>query len=118
MGGWAMTPEAQRIAIAEACGWSYEKNETYAPDGAFWWSKNPEFPDYLNDLNAMHEAENTLTYEQLNEYGCYLVTEHYIENGGSIPDICIGKCAPARLRARCFIMLITNGFIKPTGQKQ
>ena len=69
MGGWAMTPEAQRIAIAEACGWSYEKNETYAPDGAFWWSKNPEFPDYLNDLNAMHEAENTLTYEQLNEYG-------------------------------------------------
>jgi hypothetical protein len=51
-----MTPESQRIAIAEACGWSYEKNETYAPDGAFWWSKNPEFPDYLNDLNAMHDA--------------------------------------------------------------
>ena len=51
-----MTEEQQRIAIAEACGWSYEKNETYAPDGAFWWSKNPEFPDYLNDLNAMHSA--------------------------------------------------------------
>ena len=52
-----MTDEQINIAIAEACGWKYEKNETHAPDGAFWWSKNPEFPDYCNDLNAMHEAE-------------------------------------------------------------
>lgn len=78
-----MTPEQQRIAIAEACGWSYEKNETYAPDGAFWWSKNPEFPDYLNDLNAMHEAENVLTgypqrvtyYETLSKIVGYLTFE-------------------------------------------
>jgi len=52
-----MTDEQINIAIAEVCGWKYEKNETHAPDGAFWWSKNPEFPDYCNDLNAMHEAE-------------------------------------------------------------
>ena len=52
-----MTNEQINIAIAEVCGWKYEKNETHAPDGAFWWSKNPEFPDYCNDLNAMHEAE-------------------------------------------------------------
>ena len=69
-----MTPEAQRIAIAEACGWSYEKNETYAPDGAFWWSKNPEFPDYLNDLNAMHEAEKTLNPIQAAEYARILTS--------------------------------------------
>ena len=78
-----MTEEQQRIAIAEACGWSYEKNETYAPDGAFWWSKNPEFPDYLNDLNAMNEAENVLTgypqrvtyYETLSKIVGYLAFE-------------------------------------------
>ena len=69
-----MTTESQRIAIAEACGWSYEKNETYAPDGAFWWSKNPEFPDYLNDLNAMHEAEKTLNPIQAAEYARILTS--------------------------------------------
>ena len=26
------------------------------------------FPDYSNDLNAMHEAEKMLTYEQFDEY--------------------------------------------------
>ena len=56
------------IAIAEACGWKYEKNETHAPDGAFWWSKKPEFPDYCNDLNAMHEAEKVFTYEEAQQF--------------------------------------------------
>jgi uncharacterized protein YeaC (DUF1315 family) len=49
-----MKPEAQQIAIAEACGkW---------PDG---WPHSfmnqsdrlRHVPDYLNDLNAMHQAE-------------------------------------------------------------
>ena len=52
-----MTDEEINIAIAEACGWKYANNETHAPDGSFWWSKEPEIPDYCNDLNAMHEAE-------------------------------------------------------------
>jgi hypothetical protein len=52
-----MTNEEINIAIAEACGWKYANNETHAPDGSFWWSKEPEIPDYCNDLNAMHEAE-------------------------------------------------------------
>lgn len=54
-----MTPEAQRIAIAEAYGWKWvNTGPLYSP-----WVRpidkeqfgNP--PDYLNDLNAMHEAE-------------------------------------------------------------
>ena len=63
-----MNPEQQRIAIAEACGWSHKAlcNETY------WWhdENNKSLPlsddgmrvcpDYLNDLNAMHEAEKVL----------------------------------------------------------
>ena len=71
-----MNPEAQRIAIAEACGWKPDDDG----DGTGWKGsrirqrligKKPTFedgkvvsylieqtvPDYLNDLNAMHEAE-------------------------------------------------------------
>ena len=63
-----MTPEAQRIAIAEACGWRC----TASFKGAFACWVRPDgmdhqtelLPDYLNDLNAMHEAEKTLTYAQ------------------------------------------------------
>jgi len=46
-----VTPEAQRIAIAEACGWKtgYRDPEAWHP-----------LPDYLNDLNAMHDAEQVL----------------------------------------------------------
>jgi predicted ATPase len=49
-----MTPEQQRIAIAEACGW---KEEEFGPS---WYQSYTKMPDYLNDLNAMHEAEKTL----------------------------------------------------------
>lgn len=57
-----MKPEEQRIAIAEACGltgipdhgqYGYRKREGM-PDVA------ETIPDYLNDLNAMHEAEKAL----------------------------------------------------------
>jgi len=79
-----MTPEEQRIAIAKACGWCNilintddewhflstrelqemngvgcaGRNCILFPDGHF----HP-LPDYINDLNAMHEAENTLNSE-------------------------------------------------------
>jgi len=49
-----MTPEKQRIAIAEACGtmqWSYALPQKCVAASV---------PEYLNDLNAMHEAENNL----------------------------------------------------------
>ena len=56
-----MTPEAQRIAIAEACSWRCTASfkEAFAcwvrPDGMD--HQTEWLPDYLNDLNAMHEAE-------------------------------------------------------------
>jgi hypothetical protein len=51
-----VSPEAQRIAIAEACGWTF---------GNFNWFLNGEWkssgpPDYINSLDAMHEAIETL----------------------------------------------------------
>lgn len=72
-----MSPEAQRIAIAKACGWSFWQNqfETWVatrPDGKeVTMPGTPEqaivgildrfgLPNYLGDLNAIYEAEQIL----------------------------------------------------------
>lgn len=60
-----MTPEQQKVAIAGACGW---RRFTSFADGVFVRppeDKLPEWadrecPDYLNDLNDMHEAWKTV----------------------------------------------------------
>jgi len=49
-----MTDQQQRIAIAEACGWHCNQFGLWGIDFADGVSGSP--PDYLNDLNAMHEA--------------------------------------------------------------
>jgi hypothetical protein len=72
-----VTPEAQRIAIAEACGWKNHDHPDVMQCKQRWtmqkqWCMDPKGvlrfnhhrPNYLNDLNAMHEAEKTLTYAQ------------------------------------------------------
>jgi hypothetical protein len=48
-----MKPEQQRIAIAKACGWNNDDIER----GYALCQFSEIVPDYLNDLNAMHEAE-------------------------------------------------------------
>jgi hypothetical protein len=64
-----MTPEEQRIAIAEACGWTVKRwtdgegNSVVGllPPGVEKTSSSfRHSPDYLNDLNAMHDAEKVL----------------------------------------------------------
>ncbi len=74
-----MKPEQQRIKIAEACGWTLcEYVESIGLAKGFPPLNNPpsygtyengiaELPDYPNDLNAMHEAEKVLDYNQLRE---------------------------------------------------
>ena len=67
-----MSPEAQRIAIAKTQGWKWApEHDTRFP----WWNKEQkevayenDLPDYLNDLNAMHGAEETLTPDQFVAY--------------------------------------------------
>jgi hypothetical protein len=55
-----MNPDKQRIAIAEACGYT----QGIGMHGLEWWTDSEgvhdEPPDYPRDLNAMHEAENNL----------------------------------------------------------
>ena len=81
-----MKPEQQRIAIAEICGWTDIHGGP--PEGAYWRGANPlrpdllkeEIPDYLNDLNAMHGAEELLTEDQWNRYIQHILDEiHYEE---------------------------------------
>jgi hypothetical protein len=57
-----MTPEAQKIAISEACGKRYHKP---TPEEIASGSYYQYEPDYLNDLNAIHEAEKVLTLDLL-----------------------------------------------------
>jgi hypothetical protein len=101
-----MNEEKQRIKIAEACGWRFNKiskficGETYeviSPDlkKSYGWCEtyrtkhsrsgmdvenfpyqtieqvliHASIPDYLNDLNAMHEAEKVLSDEQYMSFG-------------------------------------------------
>jgi len=59
-----MTPEAQRIAIAEACGWKPNPFEIDMRGQVF--PQSP--PDYLRDLNAMHEAEKAMSVNDRNRY--------------------------------------------------
>jgi hypothetical protein len=78
-------PEAQRIAIAEVCGWKGPDHKEVQNHVATWqkpeiWWMNPkgeltwisEVPDYLNDLNAMHDAEKMLTAQQGGDYDSHL----------------------------------------------
>ncbi len=115
-----MTPERQRIAIAEACGWipcatshlTLSERLTY---GDRWW-RHPEdktvaslanLPDYLTDLNAMHEAEKVL----VEHHGLYWFTlaevvsgfkweEFDYSNEYFLKDI---ACATAPQRAEAFL---------------
>lgn len=69
-----MSPEKQRVAIAEACGW--KRVSVYSWLGGVrtpkQWVDFDVLPDYLNDLNAMAEAEKALKekgdYQLLNTY--------------------------------------------------
>lgn len=63
-----MTPEAQRIAIAESRGWT---GIFYNPVHGGWMGRKPEddrdtygLPDYLNNRDDIHEALSGLTDEQ------------------------------------------------------
>lgn len=82
-----MNPEQQRIAIAEACGWKNADHPDVMKLKQGWsmpekWCMDPKGvlqfnhnrPDYLNDLNAMHEAEKSLRLLQWVTYGKHLQT--------------------------------------------
>lgn len=73
-----MTNLDQQIAIAIVCGWTWKQGDHadflwHDPQNkshsSFCKERSPlgciaDLPDYLNDLNAMHEAVMSLDFEQ------------------------------------------------------
>jgi hypothetical protein len=112
-----MKPEKQRIAIAEACGivgpfdnrWIKEYEEEGGDSYGFTGFKKGELvfiPDYLNDLNAMHEAEKVLTKNKSMEYAFRLADSWILNGEDKQPDLVRGFCATAAERAEAFLKTI------------
>ena len=110
------TPKQQQIAIAEACGWVHHNmrpSETERHQKK--WRYLSDLPDYLNDLNAMHEAEKACltTIPLVTDYGIRLVNALHREHKKNprIQDTSwripvVGNCgwfATAAQRAEAFI---------------
>jgi hypothetical protein len=104
-----MNKEKQRIAIAEACGWKMHDHPDAMKLKQGWtmpekWCINPKGvlrfnhhrPDYLNDLNAIHEAEKVLNNVQRERYRTELV---YSQAGRDV-------FATAAQRAEAFLRTI------------
>lgn len=104
-----MNPEQQRVAIAEACGWK-ETEEWLdgrrcferADSNAGW--DFDSLPDFLHDLNAMHEAEKVLNEDQQEQYlnNLYEVCNLH----SMINDAWNLNCATASQRAEAFLRTI------------
>lgn len=93
-----MTDEQINVAIADACGWRKE-------DGVYMWTANGidctcyELWDWVNDLNAMHEAEKTIFPYYAPVYSNKLAKV----TGAEMSDDTDYFCATARQRAEAFL---------------
>lgn len=70
-----MNTESQKIAIAEVVGWV--RGPGGWRNGGEYITHPNEFPDYPNDLNAMHEAEKILRPE--GAYGEWPLWDKYVK---------------------------------------
>jgi hypothetical protein len=92
-----MTNEQINATIAETCGW---RDLTIESGSGFYKGFDngselrPDLPDYCNDLNAMHEAEESLKGKQFGAYGNALT---------DIEGSLWGIRATARQRAEAFL---------------
>lgn len=85
-----MTDEQINQRIAEACGWKGNLIDRDM-EGNLWPS---EPPNYCDDLNAMHKAENVLNANQWYQYAL------------NLNEVCWHWAlihAPARQRAEAFL---------------
>lgn len=113
-----MSPEAQRIAIAEACGWKGPNSDEVKERTKNWVTRDTQdhfispvgvscgkaaLPDYLNDLNAMHEAAKSLDGYMMLKYASELLAlTGGAGTGGSFSNI----HASAAQRAEAFLKAI------------
>ena len=116
-----MSDEQINIAIAEACGWGFSETAVSYPNGLKIQFHPPEYvkevflkeiPDYCNDLNAMHEAEQTKEMLWNSDYSWWLGRVCTTQRGfdpdkqEEIEQMKIGQFATARQRAEAFLRTI------------
>ena len=124
-----MTPEAQRIAIAETCGWTQIVNASTIRVDGLWKGYPPrgqivgekaEVPDYLKDLNAMHEAEATLgdkSFDYNEQLANVVFKDPRTSDFCSRPGDYVWHAA-ADQRAEAFLKTIGKWVEPPNGQGQ
>jgi hypothetical protein len=99
-----MSNEQINIAIAKACGWYEEDNESeicWTRDELTYCLHEDELPNYCNNLNAMHEAEKVLTTKGVNAWWEYV---GYINRRNPTPfGSETAVHATARQRAEAFL---------------
>lgn len=113
----SLTPEQIRVMIAEACGWRWSLNHAgyryMANGGGYGLAQGDEpmcedamrdIPDYLSDLNAMHEAEKVLTDEQWEFYADHLLWRTGADSHSSYTACRVGCSAKPILRAHAFLL--------------
>lgn len=112
----------QIIAIAEACGWKWHSISDFLGTKEWGWSApnclhsddyykseksraaSVSLPKYTTDLNAMHEAEKTLSLGQRDQYINHLL--HICDRAhrmASVPGWLM-PTATARQRAEAFLI--------------
>lgn len=107
-----MDPLEQRIAIAARCGWKqveprvflrHAPSHAFEKDGAYYGGLS--IPDYCNDLNAMHEAEQTLSERDLCDYMSQLtlLAPNHWWHDCAADEMVMFVCAPAAQRAEAFL---------------
>ena len=106
-----MNKEKQRIAIAEACGMigPFENSEEWFENGdsdgciiVLRDATGKRIADYLNDLNAMHEAEEVLDPDDYAQYEQNLRKTYPVFMGGGFHLL----HATAEQRAEAFLRTI------------
>jgi hypothetical protein len=99
-----MTDEQINIAIAEWLGYKFVSLCNATTPAEFLEGtlngESQKVPNYVNDLNAMHSAEDTLTPDQLTEY-CNRLSAPVSAVG--IPHKSKAIRATARQRAEAFL---------------
>lgn len=93
-----MTNDQINRAIAEACGWKPKRQTKLTRMGFRVSYENT--PNYCEDLNAMHEAEKTLTNDQFKWY------THWVEKLMPETKYRCYLCATASQRAEAFVRSI------------
>lgn len=104
-----MTPEAQRIAIAEACGW---KQITHEDKNRFWYLNGEityeQPPFYCGDLNAMHDAERLLVadcHDRFRDALKAICLDWWMDKKHYTP---FPECATAAQRSEAFLRTINK----------